>query len=84
MRTLLLPALLLLSACSTTVVRGGPAPSRGPGAVAAPPADGKVWVCHGGRQAKWQQVSQSAARAHERHGDRVSTRAHLGGARCRD
>jgi len=41
-----------------------------------------VWVCHGGRNPKWQRVSASAADAHRRHGDRVSEAPQRKGERC--
>lgn len=84
-RPLLAPALLfvLATACSSTktIVRA-PAPARGPTAAPAAPAEGKVWVCHGNRNAKWQQVSERAAGAHRRHGDQVSTGNRRAGGTC--
>jgi hypothetical protein len=84
-RPFLVPAFLLLFtlACSSnkTIVRG-PAPARGPTAAPTPPAEGKVWVCHGNRNARWQQVSERAATAHRRHGDQVSTGNRRAGGTC--
>lgn len=41
-----------------------------------------VWVCHGGRNAKWQRVASSAAGAHWRHGDTVSVTPQREGLAC--
>jgi hypothetical protein len=46
-------------------------------------APGSVWVCHGGRNPKWQRVSAAAADAHRRHGDQVSEIPKPQGQRCR-
>ncbi len=46
-----------------------------PACVQTPPAatpQSRVWVCHGGRNARWQRVAAAAADAHRRHGDVVS------------
>lgn len=56
-------------------------------AVSRPPArvqgQSSVWVCHGGRNPKWQRVASPAADAHRRHGDAVSTEPQREGAGCR-
>jgi|GEM_PF-4318802 len=44
--------------------------------------DNSVWVCHGGRNAKWQRVSANAAQAHQRHGDMVTQEPQTRGAPC--
>ena len=44
--------------------------------------DNSVWVCHGGRNPRWQRVSAHAAEAHQRHGDQVSQEPHARGERC--
>lgn len=41
-----------------------------------------VWVCHGGRNPKWQRVAAPAAEAHRRHGDTVSTTPKPEGEAC--
>jgi hypothetical protein len=44
--------------------------------------DNSVWVCHGGRNAKWKRVSAHAAEGHQRHGDQVSQTPQRQGERC--
>ncbi len=63
-------ALVLLAGCASTPRTSPNANMVGAGAEQPPT---HVWVCHGGRQHKWRRVSASAAHAHQRHGDRVST-----------
>lgn len=58
-----------LSGC-TTVVATRPAPEE------------HIWVCHGGRNAKWLRVSSAAVNGHSRHGDRISYTEQPAGAPC--
>jgi hypothetical protein len=88
-RPFLVPALVLLlaAACSssrtiTRVPEPARAPASGPAAAPTAPAEGKVWVCHGNRNTRWQQVSERAAAAHRRHGDQVSTGNRRAGGTC--
>lgn len=60
----------LVTACTVT----------GTARIAQP--DNSVWVCHGGRNAKWQRVSVEASQAHQRHGDMVTQEPQVRGARC--
>ena len=63
-------ACALVSGCATAA------------AVRGPQAESSVWVCHGGRNPKWQRVSANAASAHRRHGDRVSETPQPEGQGC--
>ena len=65
----LLAVCALVSGCATIRVQGVQPNSR-------------VWVCHGGKKAKWHSVSANAASAHRRHGDRVSDSPQPKGQRC--
>lgn len=66
----LLVVCALMSGCTVT----------GTARIAQP--NNSVWVCHGGRNPKWQRVSARAADAHQRHGDQVSQTPQPQGARC--
>ena len=50
--------------------------------VKQPTPQASVWVCHGGRNPKWQRVSAAAADAHRRHGDQVTESPRQKGKRC--
>ena len=72
MRFSRLSLLLIVSAVSACVTMTSQRPT---------PQD-SVWVCHGGRNPKWQRVSTAAADAHRRHGDQVSDTPRQKGQRC--
>lgn len=65
--------LTFVTACSATARRGPAVRSQG---------QESVWVCHGGRNAKWQRVASPAADAHRRHGDAVSATPQREGQAC--
>jgi hypothetical protein len=43
-----------------------------------------VYVCHGDKQSRWIRVAAPAARAHRRHGDRVTESPHEPSVPCRN
>jgi hypothetical protein len=65
--------LSLITACSATARPRPAARTQG---------QESVWVCHGGRNAKWQRVASPAADAHRRHGDTVSATPQREGQAC--
>jgi len=70
-RLLFLGCALILGGCAVA-----PRPQRVQG-------QASVWVCHGGRNSKWQRVAAPAAAAHRRHGDTVSESPQQEGQACR-